>query len=235
MIINGNALEVMRELKPRTFGGLITDPPYSSGGMFRGDRAADTKTKYTDDDANGAASLASFTGDNKDGRSYTSWSAEWLTLAHRLLKDGSPVLVFCDWRQIPTITDALQWAGFIWRGIVVWDKKNARPQKGRFRAQAEYVVWGSKGNMPIDRNAPVLPGVISCAVPLFSKRVHQTQKPVELLRQLIKIVEPGEAVLDPFAGSGSLNEAARLEGYECTGIELCPYYAGVAEGREIRA
>ena len=62
-----------------------------------------------------------------------------------------------------------------------------------------------------------------------------SQKPVELLRQLIKIVEPGEAVNDPFAGSGSLNEATRLEGYECIGVELCPYYSGIAEGWEMRA
>ena len=225
----------MRGLPPCSFGGVIADPPYSSGGLFRGDRAADTKTKYTDNDAQGASALSSFMGDNKDGRAYISWSAEWMSAAFRLLKDGSPILVFTDWRQLPSITDAIQWAGFIWRGIVVWDKKNARPQKGRFRQQAEFIVWGSRGNMSLERNAPVLPGVISCPVPLFSKRVHQTQKPVELLRQLCRIVEPREAILDPFARSGSLNEAAKLEGYCATEIEISPYYAGIAEVREKRA
>jgi hypothetical protein len=32
-----------------------------------------------------------------------------------------------------------------------------------------------------------------------------------------------------------ITEAARLEGYDCLGIELSPYYAGIAEGREKRA
>ena len=38
-----------------------------------------------------------------------------------------------------------------WRGTAVWDKGNSRPQKGRFRQQAEYIVWGSNGPMPINR------------------------------------------------------------------------------------
>ena len=49
--------------------------------------------------------------------------------------------------------------GLIWRGTAVWDKGNSRPQKGRFRQQAEYIVWGSNGDMPISRPVPCLPGV----------------------------------------------------------------------------
>ena len=58
-----------------------------------------------------------------------------------------------------TSTDALQWAGWIWRGTAVWDKGNSRPQKGRFRQQAEYIVWGSNGPMPINRPVSCLPVV----------------------------------------------------------------------------
>ena len=60
--------------------------------------------------------------------------------------------MFIDWRQLPAATDALQWAGWIWQGTAVWDKGNSRPQKGRFRQQAEYIVWGSNGDMPISRD-----------------------------------------------------------------------------------
>jgi len=63
--------------------------------------------------------------------------------------------------QLPLTTDALQCAGYTWRGVVEWDKtEGLRPQLGRFRNQAEYVVWSSKGTMPVKRRAPDLPGVV---------------------------------------------------------------------------
>ena len=59
----------------------------------------------------------------------------------------------------------LQWAGWIWRGTAVWDKGNSRPQKGRFRQQAEYIVWGSNGDMPISDPCPACPACSSTAIP----------------------------------------------------------------------
>lgn len=50
---------------------------------------------------------------------------------------------------------------------------------------------------------------------------HPTEKPVELLRQLIESSSIlGETVLDPFMGSGSTLEAAKLEGRKAIGVEL---------------
>ena len=55
------------------------------------------------------------------------WATLWLSECWRLAKPGAPALVFSDWRQLPAMTDAVQAAGFEWRGIVVWHKPNARP------------------------------------------------------------------------------------------------------------
>nr|WP_246432153.1 DNA methyltransferase [Xanthomonas theicola] len=149
----------------------------------------------------------------------------------RLLKDGAPVLLFTDWRQLPLTTDALQIAGFTWRGITVWDKtQGVRPQLGRFRNQAEYIVWGSKGHMPLQRRSPALPGVIREPVCKADKH-HLTGKPTALMRQLVRICEQGGRILDPFAGSGTTLAAAALEGYGCTGVEMTAHYADVARER----
>lgn len=49
---------------------------------------------------------------------------------------------------------------------------------------------------------------------------HPTVKPIGLLRHLIRhICPPGGTVLDPFAGSGTTAEAARLEGMACVLME----------------
>jgi site-specific DNA-methyltransferase (adenine-specific) len=129
------------------------------------------------------------------------------------------------------MTDALQWAGWIWRGVLVWDKTNSRPQRGRFRQQAEFIVWGSNGHMPSDRAAPVLPGVFRQSMPALVKRIHQTEKPLSVMREMIRIVEPGEIILDPFAGAGTTVLAAKLEGYPSVGIELSRHYAKAAKER----
>ncbi|MFG2408813.1 DNA methyltransferase [Streptomyces brevispora] len=56
--------------------------------------------------------------------------------------------------------------------------------------------------------------------------VHPTVKPVALMRWLIRLLTPpGGLVLDPFAGSGTTLEAARLEGFPSVGIEQKADYA----------
>ena len=121
--------------------------------------------------------------------------AEWLSDARRVCKPGSPICLFIDWRQYPAITDALQWAGWIWRGCAVWDKLTCRPQKGRFRQQSEFIVWGSNGPLPIGRPVECLPGVFRYANP--QNRTHITEKPLQLMRDLVKICIPGGRILDP--------------------------------------
>ena len=113
-----------------------------------------------------------------------------------------------------------------------WDKGNSRPQKGRFRQQAEHIVWGSNGDMPISRPVPCLPGVFKYGTP--QNRIHLTEKPLQLMRDIVKITEPGGHILDPFAGSGTTVLAAVLEGYTATGIEVTDEYARLARERITR-
>ena len=113
----------------------------------------------------------------------------------------------------------------------MWDKVNCRPQRGRFKQQVEFLIWGSKGRLPVDRPVPVLPGVFKYPNVATDERIHQTQKPLGLMRELVRICVPGGHILDPFAGSGATLEAAQLEGYEATGIELS---GEIAEAARVR-
>ena len=205
-IIHGDSLTVLESFPPSTFDAVITDPPYASGGRTQAEKSKATAKKYS---SMGGNAPPDFDGDAKDQRSWTRWAAEWLYLARRAAKPGAPVCMFIDWRQLPCASDALQWAGWIWRGIAVWDKGNSRPQKGRFRQQAEYIVWGSNGDMPVSRPVPCLPGVFKYGNP--QNRIHLTEKPLQLMQDLVKITEPGGHILDCRLGSG---HAARCR---CTG------------------
>ena len=226
-ILHGDTLKLVKAFQPGIFDAVITDPPYASGGTKQNERNRTTNQKYSSMKAENA--LPDFDGDNKDQRSWTHWMAEWLYDARKACKVGAPICLFIDWRQYPSITDALQWAGWIWRGTAVWDKGNSRPQKGRFRQQAEYIVWGSNGPMPINRPVSCLPGVFRYGNP--QNRIHVTEKPLQLMKDVIQICEPGGRILDPFAGAGTTILAAVEEGYETVGIEVTDAYYKLGSDR----
>lgn len=229
-IYQGDALAVLQSLPDSSVDALVTDPPYSSGGMMRSDRTSATGAKYVS--SNSIRQLQDFSGDNRDQRAYAYWTALWLSESVRLVKPSGLALVFSDWRQLPTTIDSIQAGGFIWRGIVPWYKPVARPMAGRFATQCEYVVWGSRGPMPIDFSNECLPGFYQASSP--RERVHQTQKPLEIMRAIMQIVPRGGVVLDPFLGSGTTGIAAVLEGRHFIGIEKVPHFAELAAER-IRA
>ncbi len=221
-LILGDALEALRSID--TVTDVLGDPPYSSGGQFRGDRVQGSNTKYLNRAQ--AAQYATFSGDNRDQRSYAHWTALWLDAARQATAPGGLLGVFSDWRQLPTTTDALQAGGWTWRGVAVWDKtEGTRPVLGRYRNQAEFLAWGTNG--PRETTGPVAPGVIRKAVD--RNKAHATAKPVDMLKQLLAPM--GGRVLDPFMGSGSTGVACLESGREFVGIESNPEIFEVARVR----
>ncbi len=216
-------LALLTEMTPDSVDGVFTDPPYNSGGVAHSDRTRSTREKHAK-----KSGLPDFANDHMTQDAYYAWSACWLRECHKVTRPGGIVAVFTDWRQYAVIANAIQGAGWIWRGAAVWDKRNSRPQKGRYRQQSEFVIWGTKGPRPCV--GPVVPGVFSHATKLHNRR-HQTEKPLELMRGLLKVVPPGGSILDPFMGSGTTGEAAMLEGLGFTGIEVTPHYYEVAVER----
>ena len=228
-IIRGDLLRLLLTLPDESVDAVVTDPPYSSGGMFRGDRTGhNTRDKYQ---ANGTEKqYPEFFGDTRDQRAYHYWLSLWLAECWRIARPGAPICIFTDWRQLPTTTDAMQAGGWVWRGIAVWDKTEAaRPQKGRFRAQCEYIPWGSKGEWWSDEGT-CLSGVLRRAVN-SSKKQHVTSKPVEVMRWLLSACPPGGVVLDPCAGSGTTCQVAIEMGMHFVGFEIAPEYSDVADMR----
>jgi site-specific DNA-methyltransferase (adenine-specific) len=228
-LYGGDALAVLAALPDASVDAVITDPPYSSGGQFRSDRAGDVHTKYVQNDSASGQALAAFAGDNRDQRAYGYWCSLWLGECLRVTKPGGTCLLFTDWRQLPVTTDALQAGGWVWRGIVPWVKPDARPQAGRFRAQCEYVAWGSAGAMPVDLGDACLSGFYQAIAP--RGREHITQKPLSVMRELVKIAPEGGTVLDPFVGAGTTGVAAVIEGRDFIGAELAPHFRQVARER----
>ncbi|MEZ5835856.1 MAG: DNA methyltransferase [Geminicoccaceae bacterium] len=222
MIEQADALVRMPELPAEHYGCVIADPPYSSGTTHAAGRTTmKPSVKYQNSENHGI--YPEFAGDNRDQRSFAIWSERWMREAYRVTRPGGLILCFSDWRQLPATTDALQVAGWIWRGIAVWDKTgSARPQRGRFKAQSEFIAWGSRGHLPNEGRCA--PGVFRHSV--GNRKNHITAKPTALFEDLLQIAQP--PVLDPFAGGGSLGIACKRLGFDYHGLEIDPHFAGVA-------
>ena len=221
----GDCLEVLPKVE--LVDAVVTDPPYSSGGMLRGDRMGSTRDKYQSSQVD--VEHPEFTGDNRDQRGFHAWAALWLMHALAITKPGGAAVLFSDWRQLPSMTDALQSGGWVWRGIVPWDKVNARPMPNRFRAQCEFAVWGTNGPRDFTMDgADYHPGILTEKPPGSSEREHTTQKPVGVMSSLCKIAPVGGLVLDPFMGSGTTGVGAMAVGRRFIGVEKEPRYFDIA-------
>ncbi len=95
-------------------------------------------------------------------------------------------------------------------------------EKSRDMNFAQVVFYGYK-----------LPSILRMPAPHSrAVRIHPTEKPVQLLRYLIRLVsDPGDTILDPFAGSASCGEAALREGRAYVGCEIDPEYHAAASQR----
>ncbi len=221
----GEALGILRAMEDESVDAVLTDPPYSSGGLTAGQRQRPPSEKYQQSGVK--RQYQDFLGDNRDQRSFVAWATLWLAEAYRVTKPGALCMMFTDWRQLPAMSDALQAGGWIWRNIVVWDKPSARPSRGEFRRQCEFVLIGAKGQFqPAHKRC--LRGVFRHAVVSGAKRQHLTEKPVPLLRDLLEIVPEGGTVLDPFAGSATTAQACIETGRKFVGVELSEAYFEVA-------
>ena len=224
---NCDCMAFLKSVPAEYYDCILTDPPYSSGGAFRGDRVKKTSDKYQ---GSGTKDIKpEFYGDTRDQISLEHWCAEWLRECWRVSKEGAFVFVFIDWRNVHAVITALQMAGFVYRGILPWIKKNTRPQNGTFAQNCEYVVYGTRGG--IIKNDIYRKGYFIQQPLPTAKRIHATEKPVPLLEYLLSFTPKGGRVFDPFAGSGSTAEACLSLGLDFDGCELSADYCRLANER----
>lgn len=233
-VVEGDCLVEMRKLPTASFDVVLADPPYSSGatreaGKVRdaGDRMSIVKGReWFPTDSLTTEGLRHFMRD---------CALEW----RRLVRPGGHVLVFIDWRMTgtvgQTVARAIETADLHWKNEVAWDRlvanefeyeeilweKLHNAMGWHFRTRHEKVLHFSVGTGSGRKASRHDVGnVIPCRAIHPKKRRHPTEKPVPLLRTLLSVVgRPGDAVLDPFCGSGATGEACAAEGMSFVGIE----------------
>ena len=137
----------------------------------------------------------------------------------------------CGWilifAQVEAVGKYQEVLGARYRRPLWWRKKDGSPQYTGDRPGMGYesivCAWGKPGRS--QWNGGGKHGVYEHLIRDGEDRVHLTQKPLPLMRALVRdFTQPGDTILDPFAGAATTGVAALEEGRRFIGIELDAAY-----------
>jgi DNA modification methylase len=151
------------------------------------------------------------------------WAAAWT------LFPGEIAYVWHGALHAGTVAESLTKTGFTIRSQIVWAKERLVMSRGDYHWQHEpcWYAVRKKGNWTGDRKQTTLWAIPTGGQDAETK--HSTQKPVECMRRpMLNNSDPGQAVYEPFLGSGTTLIAAQSTGRVCYGVEIDPLFVDVA-------
>ena len=216
--------ELVKELKKKNIkvDCILTDPPY---GVSRTHQLG-------------------FSNMGRSGMNYGEWDygfdqREYINICAPIIKNGGAFIIFNDWKNLSYMVEELEKNGFFIKDLIRWEKANPMPRNvnSRYVMDFEVAIWAVKGNkgwtFNKPKNVPYLKPVYRTGVVLGgSKRIHPTQKHLELFEGILKVhTNPGDLVFDPFTGSGTTAVACKNTGRNFVGSEIDKGYFDKAEKR----
>ena len=134
------------------------------------------------------------------------------------------------------VIESLEAADFVVRSQIVWAKPRFVLGRGDYHWQHEPCLYavrrGGTGHWQGARDQATLWAIGASGEAEDAATVHGTQKPVECMRRpILNNSAAGDAVYDPFLGSGTTLIAAEVTGRRCNGLEIDPRYVDVVVRR----
>lgn len=194
---------------------MVTDPPYG----VKYDPDWRNTAKRPDGTSYGATAIGKVSNDDR-----ADWREAWK------LFPGDVAYIWHGALHASVVVDSLLACGFEIRAQIIWAKDRLIIGRGHYHWMHEpcwYAVKG-KGHWSGDRKQTTL-----WQIPhQKSETGHGTQKPIECMKRPIENNSlPGQAVYEPFSGSGTTIIAAEMIGRNCHAIEIDPLYVDVAVKR----
>jgi DNA modification methylase len=194
---------------------MVTDQPYGV------DYDADWRNHTGDSTRSGRAVGKVMNDDRAD------WRDAWA------LFPGEVAYVWHDGRHSSEVQRSLESVSFEMRSQIIWGKSRHIISRGHYHWQHESCFYavrkGGTGHWAGDRKQTTLWKIDK---PQKSETGHSTQKPVECMKRPIENnSSPGQAVYEPFSGSGTTIIAGEMTGRCVHAIELNPSYVDVAVSR----
>ena len=217
-LTQGDAVAWLRTLPASSVDLVITDPPYES---LEKHRAIGTTTRLKHSKASSNDWFSIFPN---------ARFPELFAEVYRVLKKDTHFYLFCDPETMFVAKPLAEEAGFKFWKPLVWDKQ--RIGMGyHYRARYECVLFFEKGKRKLHD--------LGIADIIQAPRVNNgypAEKPPEVSEVLVKqSTDPGELVIDPFMGSGSVGVAATRNKRNFRGNDLCAEALEITQQRLIEA
>lgn len=233
-IHTGDCLDVLPTLDRESVDLVVTDPPYNIGIDYGRGASADRRDDYD------------------------VWCGRWINWCYRVLKPTGSLWIISGQEHGADIDIAIQRTGMAMRNRITWLETFGVQCSRKFARTSRPVYYAVKDakrftfnrevvTVPSDRQTKyhdrrAAPGgkvmgdvwQINRVCGTFAERVPgvPTQLPEVLVRRIVGVSSnPGDVVLDPFAGSGTVPAVATAMGRKAIGIELNPEYAEIARQR----
>lgn len=204
-----------RDVLPRIEGDcVITDPPYSikAGGEMLGFVSPNWSEKATH--SRGYA--------DHDPQAFRALMREVFTLAYDAVPDSAVNVAFCGNRTFHQMVGEIENAGFQPLDVLVFASQGVAKSVTTLAPGHELASLFRKPGKPRVINPEwTASNRWDIRKPRGEVDGHPTPKPLAWMKVLIDLVtEPGDVVIDPFAGSGTTLVAARDAGRRAVGIEI---------------
>ena len=196
---------------------MVTDPPYGVGY----DASWRKKVKRPSGQLYGGTATGKVTNDHK---------ADWRDAFD--LFPGSVAYVWHADRFSDQVLWGLRTAGFVPRAQIVWVKQRTIIGRGDYHYCHEPCFYCVRRNGKSHWNGSRKQSTVWEIQHVKSETGHSTQKPLEAMRRpIMNNSKKGDAVYDPFLGSGTTLIACQAEGRVCYGLEIDPVYVDVILAR----
>jgi site-specific DNA-methyltransferase (adenine-specific) len=227
-IIQGDCLEVMRQLPDSSIDLIVTSPPYnlknSTGNGMKDGRGGKWKNAEL---VNGY----SHHDDCMPHEDYAKWQKDCLTEMMRIIPNNGAIFYNHKWRvQDGLLQDRQDIVnGFPIRQIIIWRRKGGiNFNAGYFLPTYEVIYLIAKPDFKLAPKANAHGDVWEFKQEMNNP--HPAPYPVELIDRIISSTD-AKTILDPFMGSGTTAIAALINDRKYLGIELSPDYVSMAKQR----
>jgi site-specific DNA-methyltransferase (adenine-specific) len=213
-LAQSDAVAWLRALPSESVDLVITDPPYES---LEKHRAIGTTTRLKHSKSSSNDWFAIFPN---------ARFPELFAEVHRVLRRNSHFYLFCDPETMFVAKPIAEQAGFKFWKPLIWDKRKIG-MGYHYRARYECILFFEKGKRKLND--------LGIADIIDAPRIsggYPAEKPSAVSEVLIRqSTEPGQLVIDPFMGSGSVGVAAGSSGRSFAGNDLCKEAVDIARER----
>lgn len=203
-IKNGNCLEILETLEDGCIDIVLTDPPY-------GINYISNRSIYDD-----AITKRRLMNDGNEAFEILEKTCEILS---RKVAENAHLYFFCSWSVFSKFENIIS-KYFTIKTPLIWDKgnKGSGDLENDWGNQTEIIIFCVKGKKLVNNRRG---NILSVSRLHSSKMIHPTQKPVELLSEILEVsYNDGDFIVDPFMGSGSTIKACNKINAKSLGIEL---------------